>query len=75
MKCHYVTEPDGQRYLIPGCVPGWYDSETCTCRWRDPPKRPTEEQKLIKELEHENARLNRLLFRVLQSRPPRGKAR
>lgn len=68
MKCHYVTEPDGKRYLIPGCEQGWYDDKLCICRLWDPPKGPTEEQKLIKELERENARLNRLLFNILKRR-------
>ena len=70
MKCHYITDPkDGKRYLIPGCEPGWWDDRNCICRWKpDPPKQPTEEQRLIKELEAENARLNRIIRNLVKRR-------
>ena len=74
MKCHYVTEPDGKRYLIPGCLPGWYDDKMCTCRDAVPPRPTSPDRQLIRELERENARLNRLLYRLLKSRVRRGKA-
>jgi hypothetical protein len=69
MKCHYITDPkDGKQYLIPGCEQGWWDDKMCVCRLAKPPKQPTAEQRLIKELEAENARLNRLIRNILKRR-------
>ena len=70
MKCHYIYEKlKGKvlKILIPGC---WgsavYGVHRCTCRRNRKPKE-SKETKLIKELEKENARLNRLLKKLLNS--------
>lgn len=71
MKCHYITDPkDGKQYLMPGCEPGWYNDAHCICRIPRPQKELTEQEKLIKELETENARLNRIIRNLLKRRKP-----
>lgn len=68
MRCHHVTEPDGQRYWIPGCWGGIYGPEGCYC-YHEREKPPRDERdRTIRELEKENARLNRLLYKILNQK-------
>lgn len=66
MKCHYIYDPEVGKVLIPGCCgSAVYGIHRCTCRQTGPPE-PRDE--LIKELEGENARLNRLIKNLLKSK-------
>lgn len=73
MKCHYIYTDDGEKVLIPGCIATAAKGiEYCTCRNE---KVPVFERELynktvkamreeIKELEHENAYLNRIIKKL-----------
>lgn len=65
-KCHYIYDKEAGKVLIPGC---WgsavYGPHACNCY---PVKVPTEKQlykKYIRELEKENARLWRIIKRII----------
>ena len=64
MKCHYIYDKQVGKILIPGCMgTAVYGVERCTCR-NESHSPKNEKDVLIKELEKENARLNRVLRRV-----------
>ena len=64
MKCHYIYE-DGMKVLIPGCYgTAIYGLRRCCCRNERPKKEPDQRDKLIVELETENARLNRIIKKL-----------
>lgn len=70
MKCHWATAPDGTRYFYFGCMgAAALGHHACTCRPYRPPKEPDPRDTLIKDLEAENARLNRLLNQLLKRSP------
>lgn len=75
MKCHYIYTEHGEKVLIPGCmavaVSG--DMEDCTCRSEKTfPQFEREEynkavkalRQEIKDLESENAYLNRIIKKI-----------
>lgn len=77
MKCHYIYTDKGEKILIPGCmavaVSG--DMENCTCRNHHTESFTQYEKKKyneeicrlhqeIKELESENAYLNRIIRKL-----------
>lgn len=76
MKCHYIYDKKAGKVLIPGCMgTAAMGIENCTCRPGDTFyqfeherfTRITEEmQKDIRELEKENARLNRTIKKLLK---------
>ena len=67
MKCHWATDDDGTRFWLPGCMgSAAIGPHACTCRPARPPKAPDPKDQLIKELEADNARLNRLLYNLLK---------
>lgn len=79
MKCHYTYTEDGEKVLIPGCmavaVSG--DIEDCTCRSemtfeQFERKRYNEIlnrlQSEIKDLEEENAELNRVICKLTRGK-------
>ena len=72
MKCHYIYTEKGEKVLIPGCMAVAIsdDIEDCTCRSEDgfvefERERYNKEVKAlrqeIKDLESENAYLNRII--------------
>lgn len=68
MKCHWATDDDGTRFWLPGCWGGAVNGPyACHCRPSRPPKEPDPRDTLIKELEQDNARLNRLIQKLLKS--------
>ena len=74
MKCHYTYTEDGEKVLIPGCMgTAAMGIEHCTCRSDITPKSFGIElynktanalRAEIKELEHENAYLNRIIKKI-----------
>jgi hypothetical protein len=68
MKCHYTNVEGVGRVHIPGCMgAAVHGPSRCTCRWKpDNPitTRDKERVKLIKELEKENARLERIINKL-----------
>lgn len=74
MKCHYIYTEDGEKVLIPGCMgTAAKGIEYCTCRSEIPPVCFEKElynetvnalRAEIKELEHENAYLNRIIKKI-----------
>lgn len=75
MKCHYIYDEKAGKVLIPGCwsVVNSQDISDCNCttttfsqfekaKYNEVLK---EKCKLIKELEHENLRLNNKIKRIL----------
>ena len=77
MKCHYIYEAKIGKVLIPGCMgTAAMGIHNCTCR-PDPPyssferERYNETVKALradkKELEQENARLNRIIKKLLKT--------
>lgn len=75
MKCHYTYDEEGNKILIPGCT-GTANKgiEHCTCRPEKIIKFEREQyneairelQTEKKELERENARLNRIIKKLLK---------
>lgn len=79
MKCHYIYTEKGEKVLIPGCwdVVNSGDMSLCTCREEHTPslyekQRYNEEVKRlkqeIKELETENAFLNRIIRKITNNK-------
>lgn len=74
MKCHYIYTEDGEKVLIPGCMgTAAMGIENCTCRPENTfagfeRERYNETVKAlrteIKDLEHENAYLNRTIKKL-----------
>lgn len=74
MKCHYIYTEDGEKVLIPGCIgTAAMGIEHCTCRSEISPASFERElynktvnalRTEIKELEHENAYLNRIIKKI-----------
>lgn len=73
MKCHYAYEGE-EKFWIPGCYSGMYSDGYCQCRvyekelqkqWRE--NEPEfKARKENKELWKENARLHRLIEKLLK---------
>lgn len=76
MKCHYTYDENGNKILVPGCIgTAARGIEYCTCqnvesfaefekqRYNDTMKALLNDNK---ELERENARLNRLIRKLLK---------
>lgn len=75
MKCHYIYTERGEKVLIPGCwsVVNSGDMSQCTCRDEHTPYQYEKEKyneevkqlkQKIKELEAENAFLNRTIKKL-----------
>ena len=74
MKCHYTYTENGEKVLIPGCIgTAAMGIEHCTCRSENPPacferkrynKTVNALRAEIKELERENACLNRMIKKI-----------
>ncbi|ARK08831.1 hypothetical protein A6C57_00095 [Fibrella sp. ES10-3-2-2] len=68
MRCHYIYD-EGIKVLIPGCIGTAAMGITrCTCRPERQKKEPHSSDGLIRELEAENARLNRIIKNLLKKR-------
>lgn len=79
MKCHYIYTEKGEKVLIPGCwaVVNSGDMSLCTCReehspsWYEKQRYNEEVKRLkqeIKELENENASLNRIIKKLTKNK-------
>ena len=79
MKCHYIYTEDGEKVLIPYCWPVVLsgDMSQCTCRTEKTfaafeRERYNETVKAlrakIKDLEHENAYLNRIIKKLTKQK-------
>lgn len=79
MKCHYIYTEKGEKVLIPGCwdvvISG--DMSRCTCleehspSWYEKQRYNEEVKRLkqeIKELENENAFLNRTIRKLTKKK-------
>lgn len=65
MKCHYIYDKKAGKVLIPGCFgTAIHGIWACTCRPKKE-KEVDEKAVLIRELEKENARLNRIIKKLL----------
>lgn len=74
MKCHYIYTEQGEKVLIPGCMAVAVSGnvEDCTCRKQTFSQYEREEynkevealRQVIKELENENAYLNRIIRKL-----------
>lgn len=73
MKCHYIYTEEGEKVLIPGCMgTAVFGIENCTCRYETfadfERKKYNETVKAlrqeIKDLEQENAYLNRIIKKL-----------
>jgi predicted RNase H-like nuclease (RuvC/YqgF family) len=77
MKCHYTYSAENGKVLIPGCmsVAATFDMTRCTCRPETFAEFEREQynaavsqlRQQIKELERENARLNRMIESLAKS--------
>lgn len=78
MKCHYIYTEDGEKVLIPGCMgTAAMGIEHCTCRSKISPanfeiesynKTVNALRAEIKELEYENAYLNRIIKKIYRKK-------
>lgn len=78
MKCHYTYTDQGEKILIPGCMAVAVSGniEDCTCRNQYFTKYEREKynkeveilRKKIKNLEDENAYLNRIIRKLTQKK-------
>lgn len=77
MKCRYIYDPKAGKVLIPGCmgVAVSNDFDNCTCRQNSSfsgfeksefNKILKQKEDLIKDLESENARLNRIIKKLIK---------
>jgi len=79
-KCHYIHDTDAGNVLIPGCWPVVHTGrmEECTCRdyqmnFKQFEKKEyndilTKQNLYIKELEKENAELNRVIKKLCKNK-------
>lgn len=78
MKCHYIYTEKGEKVLIPGCMAVAIsdDIEDCTCRSEDGFAEFERERynktvkalrQEIKDLESENAYLNRIIKKLIDN--------
>lgn len=78
MKCHYIYVPNVGKVLIPGCIgTAAMGIENCTCRDQKTDTQFEREQydetvrelrSLVKDLENENAYLNRIIRKLITSK-------
>lgn len=78
MKCHYIYTEQCEKVLIPGCMAVAVSGnvEDCTCRKQTFAQYEREEynkevealRQVIKELENENAYLNRIIRKLTKKR-------
>lgn len=77
MKCHYIYTETGEKVLIPGCMgTAAMGIEHCTCRFEKSPTQFERERynetvkalkQEIKDLESENAYLNRIIKKLTKN--------
>lgn len=79
MKCHYIYTEQGKKVLIPGCIAVAVSGcmEDCTCRTEKTFEQFERErynekvkalQQEIKDLEQENAYLNRIIKKITKKK-------
>lgn len=70
MRCHYIYDKDAGKVHIPGCYgAAIFGEDHCSCynKGKIEPSEKSNDKKLIRELEKENARLNRIIKKLLNT--------
>lgn len=72
MKCHYIYDHEAGKVLIPGCMGSViHGVNGCSCRAKEvryDVEKLRELSQQVKELETENARLNRVIKNLIKSK-------
>lgn len=67
MRCHYIYDKEIGKVHIPGC---WgsviHGPDHCSCYPKKEPSEESKDREMIRELEKENARLNRIIKKLLK---------
>lgn len=66
MRCHYIYDKEAGKVHIPGCwAAAIHGPDHCDCFLNKEPTEESKDKKLIRELEKENAKLNRIIKKLL----------